>query len=96
MLINTNYIQSYYTAQQDTKKILSETPEGKGIIQAIEKSGFMTKRVRHQLVRILVSYLISHHGKSKYISRSVSYQHLDIINEDVNNTTLMFIQKKNK
>ncbi|XP_033647013.1 uncharacterized protein LOC117306635 [Asterias rubens] len=47
----------------DTKKILSESPEGKSVTRSIEQSGFLTKKVRHQLVRILVSYLISHHGK---------------------------------
>ncbi|XP_033647087.1 uncharacterized protein LOC117306721, partial [Asterias rubens] len=48
----------------DTKKILSESPEGKSVTRSIEQSGFLTKKVRHQLVRILVSYLISHHGKN--------------------------------
>ncbi|XP_033641148.1 uncharacterized protein LOC117301344 [Asterias rubens] len=48
----------------DTKKILSETPQGRIVIQDIEKSGFLTKKVKHHLVKILVGHLISSHGKN--------------------------------
>ncbi|XP_033098170.1 uncharacterized protein LOC117102064 [Anneissia japonica] len=48
----------------DVKDILSKTPEGRNVAKTIEETGFLTKKPRLQLVKILVGALVSQHGKN--------------------------------
>ena len=43
--------------------ILKKTATGRNVIKHITTQGFLSKRIRHDLISILVSHLIETHGK---------------------------------
>ncbi|XP_071787462.1 uncharacterized protein [Asterias amurensis] len=58
----------------DVKNILNNTVGGQNVIQHIRTHGFLSKKMRHNLVSILVSHLMETHGKnpSAYVKSALA------------------------